>query len=108
MSIVKIVKSKRKIAQEKDDRSSLKYKCQKVLEFYAYENRETLQLERLGRVLKKEGIAAEIFYTHHSEISYATLVIFLPWQFHAEISKFSLRAFKHWHEKSQPNKILGI
>jgi len=81
----------------KDAKKALPYPCQQVLELYASNSEDADRLENLQKAFKKREIISEMYYTNHAEVSYATLVIFLPWNFHGEISKFSLKAYQTWH-----------
>lgn len=78
----------------------LPYSCKEVLELYGSGKQEIDQLEGLLKSYNKRDIFAEIYYSHRDTLSYATLVIFLPWTFHVEVSKFDPNVFKKWHSKS--------
>jgi hypothetical protein len=90
----KIKKSKISLKESKKD---LPYPCQQVFELYATSMEDVDKLESLQKSLKKLKIISEMYYTNHSEISYATLVVFLPWSFHGEISEFNVKAYQKWH-----------
>jgi len=75
----------------------LPYPCKEVLELYGMQKKETAQLEKLKGAFIKTGIKAEMYYSNKEELSYATLVVFLPWNFHIELSKFDSKAFRKWH-----------
>ena len=81
--------------------SKLPYRCKEVLELYGTLKKETNQLEKLKKVFVKEGIIAEMYYSNKDTLSYATLVVFLPWTFHVEVSKFDPKAFKTWHSQKE-------
>ncbi|MBI1870982.1 MAG: hypothetical protein HYS07_07305 [Chlamydiae bacterium] len=76
---------------------NLPYRCKEVLELYGSGQKEIDQLETLQKSYEKLGMMAEMYYSHRGELSYATLVIFLSWTLHGEISKFDPKAFKKWH-----------
>ena len=75
----------------------LPYKCQQVLELYGSKDAEVDQLEKIKKLFTQIGVVAEMYYSNREDISYATLVIFLPRDFHAELSQFDLKAFQKWH-----------
>lgn len=79
----------------------LDYRCREVFELYAAEKKEIDRLEKLSRSYNKSGILAEMYYSLRGDLTYATLVIFLPWTFHAELSKFDAKVFKKWHSKDK-------
>lgn len=82
----------------------LPYKCQQVFELYGSTDGEISRLEKLMRSLERHGIVGEMYYTHRKDLSYATLVVFLPSTFHAELSEFDPKAFKKWHDQSLPQE----
>ena len=83
----------------------LPYPCEKVLELVASDSNRVDQLEALEKFYKKMGISSEMYYTHHLEIDYATLVVFLPKDVHVETSDFDIKAFKDWHPPKEKLKL---
>ena len=77
----------------------LPYKCKEVLELYGSRDEEIGQIEKLHKSFTRLDIHSEIYYSNKGDLSYATLVVFLPWTFHAELSKFDAKVFKMWHGK---------
>ena len=90
-------KSKKPKILLKDAKKELPYPCQQVFELYASSSEDVDALESMQKTFKKLKIISEMYYTNHTEVSYATLVIFLPWNFHGEISKFNAKAYQKWH-----------
>ncbi len=81
--------------------TKLPYRCKEVLELYASSTEDVNHLEGLAKVFRKQKILAETYYSHREDLAYVTLVIFLPWTFHLELSKFDSKVFKKWHSKKR-------
>jgi hypothetical protein len=96
--MAKLIQVKRRRDSEEQ---ALPYPCKEVLELYGTQKKEIDSLEKLSLAFIKAGIVAEMYYSNKGALSYATLVIFLPWTFHVEHSKFDLKTFKKWHLKKR-------
>ena len=84
----------------------LPYKCKEVLELYGALEEDVQKLEGVKRALKRQLIQSEMYYSNKGDLSYATLVVFLPWTFHVEVSKFDLKAYKKWHPNRYQKPVM--
>ncbi len=90
--------------RKSNDVTKLSYRCKEVLELYASSTEDVNRLESLAKVFRKQKILAETYYSHRGDLAYVTLVVFLPWTFHAELSKFDSKVFKKWHKTKRVKK----